>query len=98
MTQADTGKAISMSDTPVKTVQVFGTFGAAGAITMEGSNDVGQSAGSWFTLKDWQDADIVLTTSKLVAIRENPLYVRPRGSAGTGVTLSVVIVGAKGSR
>lgn len=90
ITEADTGAPVNMARHPDRTVQVVGDFTTSGAITMEGSND-----GSTFgTLHDLAGNDLVLTDSTPKAIAENPLYIRPRATAGTAVAMDVYVCGA----
>lgn len=90
VTEADTGAAVDMARHPDRTVQVTGDFTAGGAITMEGSND-GVTYG---TLHDPSGSDLVLTDSTPKVIAENPLYIRPRATAGAAVSMNVYVVGA----
>jgi hypothetical protein len=90
VTEADTGQAVNLARFPDRTVQVTGDFTTSGAITMEGSND----GVTFATLHDPQGNEIVLTDSSLVLIAENPLYIRPRATAGSSVAMDVYVVGA----
>ncbi|KKK57679.1 hypothetical protein LCGC14_3052050 [marine sediment metagenome] len=74
-----------------KTVHVKGTFGVGGNVIIEGSND----GVTWVTLTDPQGTALnTITTETLEAILENPLYIRPRVSAGDGTTdLDVILAG-----
>ena len=70
-----------------KTVHVYGNFGTGGTLVVQGSNDGTQ----WVTLNDHVGTAISLTALGLVAIAENPAYIRPFISAGTGVSLTCII-------
>lgn len=70
-----------------KSVQISGTFNG-GTCVIEGSND----GTSWFTLTDAQTSAISKTAAALEQVVEVTRYVRPRVSAGTGVSLSVHFV------
>ncbi len=90
ITEADEGNEVIMAKYPDKTVQVTGDFTTAGAITIEGSNN----GTDWATLTDQAGNDLVLTDTSIALIAQNPLYIRPRASAGTAVSMTVVVVGA----
>jgi len=91
ITENDTGRGAQMARFPDRTVQAIGDFTTSGAISMEGSND----GTNWGALHDPTGAAIVLTAlTQIALIVENPLYVRPRASAGTAVSMTVIVVGA----
>jgi len=75
------GTRVQLNRYPDKTVQVDGTFGAAGQVTIQGSND----GTTWATLSDPQGNLLVITSAGIKAISENPLYIRPL-AAGDGTT------------
>lgn len=70
-----------------RTFQVTGTFGG-GTIVLEGS----LNGTDWFTLKDPSNTAISLTSAGLRTVLENCTYVRPRVTAGTGVSLTAVLM------
>lgn len=74
-----------------KTYQVSGTFGAGGTIILEGSND----GVTYFALRNTHDNSQItgVTAAELEGILENPAYIRPRLTAGTGVSVVVTIIG-----
>lgn len=72
-------------------VQVTGNFGTSGQCDIEGSND----GTNWVTLTDEGGTPIEFTAAGLVGIRENPRYIRPNISAGSGVDLDVALVMAR---
>ncbi len=82
------GGSVSFSD---KTVHVKGTFGVGGNVIIEGSND----GSTYITLTDPLGVDLnTITAETVVAILENPLYIRPRVTAGDGTTdIDVILVG-----
>lgn len=90
ITENDDGNEVIMAKYPDKTVQVTGDFTTSGAITIEGSNN----GTDWATLTDQAGTPLVLTTTAVALIAQNPLYIRPRATAGTAVSMNVVIVGA----
>lgn len=79
-----------MSD---RTVQVFGTFGAGGSVTIEGSLD----GVNFSTLTDPQGNQLTLGSAKVESIMEVVQYIRPRVTAGDGatnLTVMILMVGA----
>lgn len=89
----DTGRPVRKSDLAVKTVQVTGTFGAGGEVTIQGSND----GTTWFTMTTTDATGAAAATfsaaggAKLV---ENPRYIRPNITGGDGTTDLTVTIGA----
>lgn len=95
-TNAD-GQPLSYEGAENGVVQVFGTFGVGGTILIEGSNDgthwntlreTGGSGGSGSAVLSWTAADIA-------GVLENPVYVRPRVSAGDGTTSLTCIISTR---
>ena len=88
----DDGSAESTSRLSDKTVQVNGTFGAGGSVTIQGSND----GINWFTLTEADGTTpATYTAAALAQLLENPLYVRPLVTAGDGTTsLTVTLLSA----
>lgn len=74
-----------------KSVHAAGTFGAAGAVTMEGSND----GTNWGPLKNGAGvAAVLIAATPIMDILENTKFIRPRVTAGDGTTaLRVILVG-----
>ena len=75
------GTRVQVNRYPDKTVQVDGTFGASGKVTIQGSND----GTTWATLSDPQGSSLVISSAGIKAISENPLYIRPLAE-GDGTT------------
>lgn len=78
------------------TVHVFGTFGAAATLTMQGSNEVVASPTAPATLHDSRGAanDLTFLTAGANAIKqcaESPHRMRPLLSGGDGTTSLTVI-------
>lgn len=72
---------------PDKSVQVSGTFGAAGTITIEGSNWApGESTPVYAGLTDPQANALSFTSAKIEAILENISLIRPVLTGGDGTT------------
>ena len=79
------GGGINFAD---KTVQAVGTWGSA-TFVLQGSND----GVVWFTLDDPLGDVISQTVDGLAPVLENPLYIRPKTSGGTGTDVDVVLSG-----
>ncbi len=80
------GGGINFAD---KTFHVVGTFGGSVLVVLQGSND----GTNWVTLTDPQGAVISSGTTILVAVLENPLYIRPKTSGGTSADVDVILSG-----
>ena len=100
---ADTGEPLEVAVFSDKTVHMFGTAAGA-AISIEGSNDprANPSDGDhgnakWEILTD-PAGNIISTTadSKLEQVLENPWWIRPVTSGGSGTALDVYLLLKKG--
>lgn len=78
----DDGSPAELSAYADRTIQLDGTFGAGGSITVQGSND----NSNWFALTDPQGVAITKTAAALKTITEVPRYIRPIVTAGDGTT------------
>lgn len=78
----DDGTPVNFMAYGDRTVTVTGTFSTGGTVVFEGSND----KTNWFTLTDPGGAVISRTTAGMKAVIENPVWVRPRVTAGDGST------------
>lgn len=85
---SEDGGAAAFSD---KTAQITGTFGVGGTVIIEGSND----GTNWGTLNDASSTPISVTDVTPVVLLENPLYVRPRVTAGDGTTNLICIINGR---
>lgn len=65
-----------------RSVQISGTFGAGGSISIQGSND----GINWTILRDPAGAALTFTTADLKEVLENTQYIRPVVTAGDGTT------------
>ena len=93
LANGNTGNSVSPARWADKTVQVSGTFGAGGSVTIEGSND----GTVWAACHDPQGNALTFTTAGLELCAENPRFMRPNVTAGDGTTaLDVDIVGRQG--
>jgi hypothetical protein len=90
----DTGERYEGIDFADRTLQVTGTFGAGGSVSLEGSNT--GAVGTWITLTDFAGDPITCTDACLKVVLENPRYLRPSVTAGDGSTsLTVTILGKR---
>jgi hypothetical protein len=89
--QSDTMEPFPCPPVAEKSVQVTGTFGAAGTVTVEGSNwDPGESTPLFGPLTDPQANAISFTTAKIEAVLENTSLIKPVLAGGDGTTLLAV--------
>ena len=89
-TSADSGTPSPTGGFKEVTIQMKGTIGTGGVVSMEGSND----GSTWVILEDKQ-GDVVTFSAigVLTAIQELPLLIRPNCSAGAGATdLDIVMI------
>ena len=83
-TANDVGVAFLSAAWPDKTVHVEGTFGAAGAVAIEGTNE--ESPTNWHTLTDPQGDPLSFSAGGIKTILENTRWIRPKVTAGDGTT------------
>ncbi|MER9816494.1 hypothetical protein [Mesorhizobium sp. M0129] len=88
------GNAASLNVYQDRTVQVLGTFGAAGSVTIQGSNDGGTT---WATLTDPLGNALTFTTAGMKPISALPHKIRPTVTAGDGTTALDVWLHARGA-
>ncbi len=70
--------------------QVFGNFGAGGTVQAQGTNEKATPA-NWYNVVDPQGNAISATAAKIEQILESCYQLRPYLSAGTGVTVTVLM-------
>ena len=80
---SDVGVGIPFAQWADRSVQVTGTLGAAGAVTIEGSNDGGTT---YHTLNDPSSTALTMNSLRIEGILEVCELVRPRVTAGDGTT------------
>lgn len=86
----DTGSLVAAPDHLFKDVQVFGTFGAAGNLRIEGSLDGGTT---FAALNDAQGNALNMAAAAIERVQETCATVRPNVTAGDGTTsLTVVMI------
>lgn len=93
MANGDTGAPVPYSKFADRSVQVSGTFGVGGAVTIEGTND----GTNWATLTDLRGTPLVITAASIVMVAEITLQIRARVTAGDGTTSLDVVLMAKGT-
>jgi len=95
LANTDTGVPLDGSNFNDKTVQVTGTFGAGGAVALEGSND----GTNYSVLTDPQGNALTFTAAKIEMVAECPRYIRPNVTGGDGTTaLNIYLNCVKGAR
>lgn len=82
MANGDVGQAYSRYIWSDRSVQVEGTFGAAGNVAFKASID----QTNFRVINDPQGNAINITTAKIVQITEATLQIRPEVTAGDGTT------------
>lgn len=86
----DEGSWIELPDFPDKTIHINGIWTTAGEITIYGAND--QSFNP-FILSDIRGDNLVKTADYGGNIAENPRFIKPALTAGSGsVSLSIVLM------
>ena len=89
----DDGAPIEKGSYADRSVQVLGTFGAGGSISIEGSNDGGTT---WAVLKDPLGNAVTFTSAGIKTIGDVTFQTRPHVTAGDGTTsLAVHILARK---
>lgn len=86
----DTGKRVNMAEYADKTVQVTATFGSC---TLRGSNKLSPddtTAADWFNLTDPQGNALTFTAAGGELIAENPLWLSPITTGGSGYVITLV--------
>lgn len=82
LANGDDGLPASFSQYADKSVQVTGTFGLAGTLRFEGSND----GVTYAPLTDPQGNALDFTSAKIKAVTEATAFFRPRVTGGDGTT------------
>lgn len=82
MANGDDGKPLEQAENADRSVQVDGTFGLAGNLAIEGSND----GITYYVLTDPQGNSLNFTSGKIEAVTEATRFIRPRVTSGDGTT------------
>lgn len=84
---ADSGAGYALPFAADVTAQVIGTFGSA-TVKLQGSND----GTNWFDLtKKGGTSAASVTAAGGFTVNENPAYIRPATSGGTGTDVDVIV-------
>ena len=87
------GDGVELGSYSDRTVQVVGTFGSGGSVSIQGSNDGGTT---WATLTDQAGSALTFTSTGLRQILQLPHMIRPNVTAGDGTTSLTVYIFGKG--
>jgi len=87
LANGDSGEPAGFPGYSDQSIQVIGTFGAAGNVKIEGSND----GVNYVTLSDPQGSALDVATAKIKSVSEVARWIRPRVSAGDGTTALTVV-------
>jgi hypothetical protein len=92
LANGETGVAADIPlDAATRSIQVSGTFGAAGAVAIEGSND----GINWAPLSNsFVATPLSVTAAGISDILQNTRFVRPRSTAGDGTTALKIVLAA----
>jgi hypothetical protein len=91
----DTSADLVVPDYADKTIHVFGgTFGSS-QVHVQGLNDTGGTAQSLHRVNDPSLTFTGIADETLALLLENPTILRAAATAGTGTSLTVVIVGKR---
>jgi hypothetical protein len=90
----DDGSPVEGVDFADRTMQVTGTFGTGGSVSLRGSND----GVNYVVLTDPQGNAITKTAAGIEVIAEGPRYILPVVTAGDGTTALVVTIWARRNR
>ena len=82
MAVGDIGQPVTLVGYSDRSVQVAGTFGAAGSVTLQGSND----GVNYAPLSNPQGTVLTATAAKIQAVSELTRNFRPTVTAGDGTT------------
>lgn len=77
------GKGHRSAEYADRSIQVKGTFGTGGTLTIQGSNDGGTT---WATLKDAFGTALAVTAAGIYQVTELAEMIRPNVTAGDGNT------------
>ena len=83
MANGDTGAAIELGNYQDRSIQITGTFGAGGSVSLQGSNDGGTT---WATLTDPAGNALTFTSAGLKQVLQITHKVRMTVTAGDGTT------------
>ena len=85
----DTGAPVSLPGAADVTIQVFGTFGTGGTVTMEGCLEA--TPVNYFSLKDPQGNAMTYTAADAEMVSQVSTHIRPNITGGDGSTSLTII-------
>lgn len=91
MALGDTGKPLDWPAFMDRSVQVKGTFGASGAVTIEGSND----GTTFVALSDPRGNNLAISTARIEQVEDCAYQMRPNITAGDGTTSLTIVLFAR---
>lgn len=96
----DVGTGVQVGNVRGLCVQLAGTLGSGGAVTMQGSNDGSNWGdlyiGEYLPSNDSEPKIVLDALTELRAVPVLPLYIRPKVTAGDSATsLTVILSGAE---
>lgn len=94
LANGDRGNSLANADYQDRSVQITGTFGAGGSVSIRGSNDGGTT---WVTLTDPLGNALTFTAAGLKQITELTAEIAPFVTAGDGTTALTVDLLARGA-
>lgn len=89
--QGDEGEAVTYGVFTDRSVQVFGTFGAGGSVTMQGSND----NANFVALTDPRGNALSISSPRLEQIEDLSYSFKPVVNGGDGTTALTVVLFAR---
>lgn len=94
LANGDVGLPVDLFEYADRSIQFEGTFGAAGTVVFEGSND----GANFHTLHDHTGVALSFTTASIAGVSEVCRYVRARCTGGDGTTALVATLFARRTR
>lgn len=91
MANGDVGAPVEWGLYADRSVQVIGTFGAGGTVTIEGSND----DANFVPLSDARGNALTVNTARLEQVEDCSKGIRPNVTAGDGTTSLTVVLFAR---
>lgn len=92
LANTDTGTPLENPASFIRSVQISGTFGVGGSVSIEGSND----GVNWLTLTNPRGVALTFTSPRIETIEQVVRFVRPNVTAGdvsTNLTCSLLATG-----
>lgn len=98
----DTGRPVRFAKYSDKCLHVYGGTWGGSTFTLQGSNDsradpddAGHASAVWIDLTDAQGNTISKTADSIEQVLENPLWIRPRLTGGTGTGIVATLLGRR---